>query len=64
MQGSFFGLNHEWSSDKRKSFFSEENIMKKLKGFQIDFSEEEKDAKSTNGKMVHWHIFHVVAQKE
>ncbi|MFN7662890.1 MAG: class I SAM-dependent methyltransferase [Alphaproteobacteria bacterium] len=62
--GQFFALNHGWASQKQKSFFSKKNILEKLKGFQVTIKEEEKDSEAASGEMVHWHIFHVVAQKD
>ncbi len=62
--GQFFGPRHSWAFQKRKSFFSEEEILEKLKGFDVEIDSEETDEKDASGEMVHWHIFHVVAQKK
>lgn len=62
--GQFFGPRHSWVYQKRKSFFSEEEILEKLKGFNVEINSEETDEKDASGEMVHWHIFHVIAQKK
>ena len=64
--GQFFGKNDSWNiPDSNMTFHSREDVKDALKNFTvIKMIAEEKDEKSTLGKMKHWHIFHVIAQKQ
>ena len=62
--GQLFGQNDSWTEYDDMNFHSKEEIFELFKKFEINyFLEEEKDAPSTSGKVKHWHIFHIIAQK-
>lgn len=63
--GQFFGKKDEWNvAGSGKTF----HTLGEVKGFFerlkiIELIEEEKDRKTVDGNMKHWHVFHVIAQK-
>jgi len=63
--GQFFGPNDSWNTPENELTFTDRKTLKKLLSpFKIlYFQEEEKDAKTSDGKPKHWHLFHVIAQK-
>ena len=65
--GNFFGINDSWAKIKEQMvFLSKEQILDLFKdSFKIlEINEIEKDEKTVLGKMKHWHIFSVIAQKK
>jgi len=62
--GQFFGVHDAWSDDKKMTFHTKEQVEKLLFDMGVILlDEEEKNDKTANGKMKHWHIFHFVAMK-
>lgn len=65
--GNFFGLNDSWAKIKEQMvFLSKEQVLDLFKdSFEIlEINEIEKDGKTGLGKIKHWHIFNVIAQKK
>ncbi len=63
--GQFFGVKDSWHTDTTMTFHDKEHIEKLLSPFKIlTLDEEERESKTTNGVLKHWHIFHVIAQKK
>ena len=65
--GNFFGLNDSWAEIKEQMvFLSKEQVLDLFKdSFEIlEINEIEKDGKTGLGKIKHWHIFNVIAQKK
>lgn len=63
--GNFFGDSDEWKSTKEKmTFLTKEEVIELFEDFEIiEFKEVEKDDFTGLGKMKHWHIFNVIAEK-
>ncbi|MBV7261384.1 class I SAM-dependent methyltransferase [Photobacterium sp. WH24] len=64
--GDFMGINDSWASQYRSPTtpLTEEHVKALFTDFDIiRFSERDEDAKTTLGKMKHWHTFSVVAVK-
>ncbi len=63
--GQLFGVRDEWSSRSKMTFHTREQAEKLFSDMEIiDFREEEKDGKTANGTLKHWHIFHFIARKK
>ena len=64
--GQFFGVNDEWNtSSSTMNFQTLEDVNCLLGGLrQIKLKEEEYDGITANGNTKHWHVFHVIVQKE
>jgi tellurite methyltransferase len=64
--GQFFGINDEWNTkDSRMTFHSPEDIKGFFRNFKIiELREDEKDGTTAKGDAKHWHVFHIIAQKE
>lgn len=64
--GNFFGTNDEWSKTKEHmTFLSKEDCLNLFDEFNIiSFKEIEKDGLTGLGKIKHWHIFDVIAEKK
>ena len=64
--GNFFGINDEWRKTKgRMTFFTKKQVIELFKDFKIiEFKEIEKDGITCIGKLKHWHIFNVIAEKK
>ena len=63
--GNFFGNNDEWKSTKEEmTFMTKKQVLELFENFEIiEIKEVEKDNLTGLGKMKHWHIFNVIAQK-
>lgn len=65
--GNFFGLNDSWAKiEKQMVFLSKEQVLALFKdSFNIIYFDElEKESKTGLGKIKHWHIYNVIAQKK
>ena len=64
--GNFFGINDEWAKTKEHmTFLTKEDCLKLFDEFNIiSFKEIEKDGLTGLGKIKHWHIFDVIAEKK
>ena len=64
--GNLFGINDEWKDKKAEmTFFTKEKVLKLFNDFEIiEFKEIEKDGTTGLGKMKHWHIFNIIANKK
>jgi len=64
--GQFFGVNDEWNTpENRMTFFTREQAKDALKGMKvIEFREEDVDGHVADGSPKHWHVFHIIAQKD
>lgn len=63
--GNFFGINDEWNKkEDKRTFLSKEDVIGMFGNFEIlEIQEIEKDKPTAEGKMKHWHIIEIVAQK-
>lgn len=62
--GQLYGDRDEWVGDPTNSFFSRQQAGHLLDRLEIEhFREEEVDSRTRRGKVKHWHVFHIVAQK-
>lgn len=63
--GNFFGNNDEWKSTKEEmTFMTKKQVLELFENFEIiEIKEVEKDNLTGLGKMKHWHIFNIIAQK-
>ncbi len=63
--GQLFGINDSWSGRPEMTFHAKEQAEKLFSGMEIIFfEEEEKDGKTANGTLKHWHVFHIIARKK
>lgn len=66
--GHFFGLNYRGFNNeeiKEMTFLTREEIQRLFQGFEIEyFQEVEKDDQSGTGRIIHSHIFEVIARKK
>lgn len=64
--GHFFGGKDDWAAAGKLVYHEREEIVQLLSGFEMEaFSEMECDVPGADGSgSKHWHIFHVVAQKQ
>lgn len=63
--GQFFGNEDGWASKTNMTFFTKLQVEKLLEDMKIiKFYEERKTAKSVEGNIKFWHVFHVIAQKK
>ena len=65
--GNFFGLKDSWAKIKEEMvFLSKEQVQELFKdSFDIIlFNEIEKEGRTGLGKIKHWHIYNVIAQKK
>jgi hypothetical protein len=63
--GQFFGLRDSWNTPgSKRSFVTKKDLLQWLKALElVYFREEEQDGKTIDGKLKHWHVFHVIALK-
>jgi tellurite methyltransferase len=62
--GQFFGIHDEWSSRRKMTFHTKEQVEELLKDMEIVSLEEvDQEGQMENGTTKHWHIFHVIAKK-
>jgi tellurite methyltransferase len=63
--GQFFGEKDEWANNPDLTIHSYENMLKLFEDqFVIEYLQiEDGLIPSANGKMKHWHVYHVVAKK-
>ncbi len=60
--GQFFGPRDSWNSQPDMTFINKTSLRKLLAPLDIlYFREEEKDAKTIDGQLKHWHLFQVIA---
>jgi tellurite methyltransferase len=64
--GQFFGVHDEWNTPgNQMTFLTREQAEAKLKGLKVlEFREEDVDSHVADGTPKHWHVFHIIAQKE
>ena len=64
--GQFFGVNDEWNTaGNQMTFFTREQAEAELKELRVlEFREEDVDSHVADGTPKHWHVFHIIAQKE
>lgn len=64
--GQFFGPEDSWNIPENKLSFTDRPTLKKLLSPLkiIQFKEEQRDAKTSDGKPKHWHLFHIIARKD
>ncbi len=64
--GQFFGVHDEWNTPgNQMTFLSREQAEAELKGLRaLEFQEEDIDSHVADGTPKHWHVFHIIAQKE
>lgn len=64
--GNFFGINDEWRKTKDSmTFLKKEQVIELFEYYKIiEFKEIEKDGITGMGKLKHWHIFNVIAEKK
>ena len=62
--GHFFGIRDTWKINPNMTFHSYAQVMRLFDKFTIlDFEEVDKTGKTLSGQEKHWHVFHIVAQK-
>ena len=62
--GQCFGVRDEWSTNQEMSFHTKGQVAKSLSDMEVILlDEEEKDDKTANGTLKHWHVFHFIARK-
>jgi tellurite methyltransferase len=62
--GHFFGDRDGWAPAGRLVHMSRNQIESLFDDFELElFEEDERDFNDIDGRMKHWHIFHVVAKK-
>ena len=62
--GQWYGRRDSWVGRPGITFFSREEALALLGGFELEmFEEEEADSVTPRGNPKHWHIFHIVASK-
>jgi len=62
--GQLFGVNDTWASNANMTFLTKEQARALFGAFKVEyFHEEDEDGNSSVGPK-HWHIFHVIAQKQ
>lgn len=60
--GQFFGTEDSWSSNKKMTFHTKEEVEALFKEFTMShFEEEKKKAEDVSGNEKFWHVFHVIA---
>jgi SAM-dependent methyltransferase len=64
--GQFFGIHDEWNmTGSDMTFLTREEVDEVLGGMNvIEITEEDKMGGTATGGEKHWHVFHVIAQKE
>jgi SAM-dependent methyltransferase len=64
--GQFFGVHDEWNTrGNQMTFLSRGQAEAELKGLRaLEFQEEDIDSHVADGTPKHWHVFHIIAQKE
>jgi SAM-dependent methyltransferase len=64
--GQFFGIHDEWNTPGNKmTFLTREQAEAELKGLRVlEFREEDVDSHIADGTPKHWHVFHIISQKE
>jgi tellurite methyltransferase len=64
--GQFFGVHDEWNiPGNQMTFLTREQAKAELKGLRVlEFREEDVDSHVADGTPKHWHVFHIIAQKE
>jgi tellurite methyltransferase len=63
--GQFFGEKHDWAINPNRTFHSYEKMLRLFEDqFVIEYLQiEDGLIPCVNGKMRHWHVYHVVAKK-
>jgi len=62
--GQLYGDRDEWAADKTITHHDRAAVDRLLAPFAVEWlEEEESDAAIRNGRIKHWHIWHVVARK-
>lgn len=63
--GQFFGVRDGWAGTPSMTFHTKEQAERLLTdGMElISFVETEKDSRTADGALKHWHLFHVIARK-
>lgn len=63
--GNFFGKNDSWiNSKKNMVFLSKKEVMNLFNDFEIiQFKDIEKDTKTVEGELKHWHVYDIIAKK-
>ncbi|MBX3118427.1 MAG: class I SAM-dependent methyltransferase [Fimbriimonadaceae bacterium] len=60
--GELLGPNDEWASNSLTH--SRQEVSRLLRGMErIHFEEVERDGKTVQGDLKHWHVFHLIARK-
>jgi len=64
--GQFFGIRDEWNTQGNDmTFLTQEQAEELLSDLKVrEFTEEDKMGNTAAGVLKHWHVFHVIAQKE
>lgn len=64
--GQFFGKKDSWNDGRPELIFhTKKQVLSLLSDLKIlEFIEKDGDGKTASGKLKHWHIFHVIAQKK
>lgn len=64
--GQFFGVNDEWNTpENQMTFLTRDQAETELKGLKVlAFREEDVDGHVADGTPKHWHVYHIIAQKE
>ena len=64
--GQFFGVNDEWNiPGNQMTFLTREQAEAELIDLRVlEFREEDVDSHVADGTPKHWHVFHIIAQKE
>lgn len=64
--GQFFGVLDEWNTpDRDMTFNTYEEVQELLSRlYVIELNEEEKDGTTARGDAKHWHVFHVIAERD
>lgn len=63
--GQFFGVEDSWSSSKKMTFHTKEQIEALLTGFAVShFEETKKEGKTAMGQNKFWHVFEVITTRD
>ncbi len=64
--GQFFGIRDEWNRPEyAMTFLKREQVDELLDDMRVwEVTEEDKMGTTAIGELKHWHVFHVIAQKE
>lgn len=64
--GQFFGIRDEWNRpENAMTFLQREQVDELLDDMWVrEVTEEDKMGATATGELKHWHVFHIIAQKE